>query len=131
MRRIKRVNHYNLHLGEINIKNHSETIETFQFKKNLQIKGLNVLIGYDDILLESGESLDEQFFLHAFTNESNRASNSIAEFYNFLRFWQYMDSESIQNYKVIERINFHLEDLRDEINFSDLSGAIKLFQMNK
>lgn len=130
MRRIKRINHYNLHLGEINIKSSSCTTGAFQFIENLQIKGLSFAIGYDDSLLE-GEYIDGQIIGQAFTNETNQESDSITEFYNYLRFWQYMDPESIQKFGVIERVNLLLEDLGDRINFSDISDAVKSFKMNK
>ena len=52
-----------------------------------------------------GEYIDGQIIGQAFTNETNQESDSITEFYNYLRFWQYMDPESIQKFGVIERVN--------------------------
>ena len=88
------------------------------------------MIGYDDfILADDNESFDEQFFIKGFTNGG--LQNSIPELYSYLRFWQYLDAENIQNLSVREQIKFLLEDPKYSLSFSDISPCIKLFQERK
>lgn len=132
MRRIKRLNRYNLHLEEIKSKNYSKFIESSHYKEVSQTKGLNYIIGYDDLALaDENECIDTHIFVKAFANEALNGPKTISELYNHLRFRHYMDSDNVRNFRVIESCKILLEDLPEAINFSDISSDIKSFLVNK
>lgn len=133
MRRVKRLNMYNLHLEEIKSKAHSKIIENSHYKGGLQqIKGLNYVAGYDNFALANeNECIDTQLFVNPFTNEINSDPKTLSKLYNYLRFRQYMDSDSIKYFNVVETCIILLENLPEALNFSDISSNITSFQVNK